>query len=218
MAMTERATGLRGLLSELKRRRVPQVAIAYAAAAFVIAQAADLVAPGLHLPGWTLTLVLLLLILGFPLALVLAWVFDVGARGIERTPERELPVVPGAAAVPAPLSAVSLAAAAPPAHGFVPPRGADSAAPAVPRPQPVGASVAVLPFVNLSSDPEQEYFSDGLTEELLNVLAQVPGLRVPARTSSFAFKGQNTDIREIGERLGVLTVLEGACARRRTAC
>lgn len=73
-----------------------------------------------------------------------------------------------------------------------------------------GASVAVLPFVNLSSDPEQEYFSDGLTEELLNVLAQVPGLLVPARTSSFAFKGQNTAIREIGERLDVETVLEGS--------
>lgn len=104
MAMTERARGLRGLLSELKRRRVPQVAIAYAAAAFVIAQAADLVAPGLHLPEWALTLVLLLLILSFPLALVLAWVFDVGPRGIERTPK--------------------------------------SAAPAVPRPQPDGASIA----------------------------------------------------------------------------
>ncbi len=181
-------------LAELKRRRVPQVAAAYAAVAFVVAQVADLAAPGLHLPGWTITLVLLLLILGFPLAIVLAWVFDIGPQGIERTGEREAPPPSSPAHAP-------FAAAPPPAPAAALRRA---------MPLPDGPSVAVLPFVNLSSDPEQEYFSDGLTEELLNVLVQVPGLRVPARTSSFAFKGQNTDIREIGDTLGVRSVLEGS--------
>lgn len=157
----------------MRERRVFHVAVVYAVVAFAVAQVADIIAPGLNLPEWSLTLVLFLLFLGFPIALALAWVFDVGPGGFERTPRR-------------------------------------SRSSSGPLRETEGASVAVLPFVDLSPEKDQEYFSDGLTEELLNVLAQVPGLRVPARTSSFAFKGKDTDIREIGEVLGVRTVLEGS--------
>jgi serine/threonine-protein kinase len=162
--------------------------------------------------------VVVLLGLGFPITAALAWVFDLKAGGIERTAPVE---VPGGAAAPAPgrlrlallLLGLSAVAASPGfvyffvwpgagRHGEVP-AAAGSAAPA-PR------SIAVLPFVNLSSDKEQEYFSDGIAEEILNALAQVDGLRVIGRTSSFAMKGKNEDLRTVGQRLGAATLLEGS--------
>jgi adenylate cyclase len=133
-------------------------------------------------------------------AIALAWVFDVGPEGIERTAERGSEAPP-----PTPLP-TETAAAANPSGALAQTAPAPPPAKATPTP----ASVAVLPFVDLSPEKDQKYFSDGLTEELLNVLAQVPGLRVPARTSSFAFKGKNTNIEEIGQILKVRTVLEGS--------
>jgi adenylate cyclase len=178
------APRLATFVAELRRRRVFRVAAVYAVVAFVLVQVADIVFPALQLPEWTVTLVVALAILGFPLALALAWVFDVTPEGVRRTrsTRREQR------------------------------RAASATAPAgeAERADRRFDSIAVLPFVDLSPDKDQEYFSDGLTEELLNVLAKVRGLRVPARTSSFAFKGQNTDIGEIGERLHVETVLEGS--------
>ncbi len=169
----------RRLLTELKRRRVYRVAVVYAAVAFVIWQAADFVLPAARLPDWTPTLVLVLTILGFPVAVVLAWAFDITPAGIERT-------VPGEVTPP--------------------PAEAD-------RPSPPRLSVAVLPFENLSADPENEYFSDGISEELLNTLARVPGLRVAARTSAFAFKGKGASIGQIGGALNVAHVVEGSVRR-----
>jgi TolB-like protein/tetratricopeptide (TPR) repeat protein len=160
-------------VAELKRRRVVRAATVYTAVAFVLVQVADIAFPALHLPEWTLTFVVAMAILGLPMTVGLAWVFDVTPHGLTRTPVTATTAQPAAAEVDE-------------------------------------ASVAVLPFINISPEPENEYFSDGLTEELLNMLAQVEGLRVPARTSSFAFKGRNTDIRKIGERLRVRTVLEGS--------
>jgi serine/threonine-protein kinase len=139
--------------------------------------------------------VLGLAIVGFPVAIALAWVFDITPDGVERTPSSNMPASP-------------VSTEAPPAHS--PP--ADVAQPrAAGRAQPL--SIAVLPFVNMSADPDNEYFSDGLSEEMLNLLAQVPALRVAARTSSFAFKGKDTSIVDIAGRLRVANVLEGSVRR-----
>jgi serine/threonine-protein kinase len=170
---------------------------------------------GLHLPEWTLSFVVVALGLGFPLTAALAWVFDLKAGGIELTAPVE---VPGGTPAPAPgrlrlallLLGLSLVAASP---GFVyffvwpgPARRATVPGAAA----PADRSIAVLPFVNLSSDKEQEYFSDGIAEEILNALTQVEGLRVIGRTSSFAMKGKSDDLRTIGQRLGATTLLEGS--------
>jgi TolB-like protein/Tfp pilus assembly protein PilF len=172
---------IRGFIAELRRRKVFRVATFYAIAAFAVAQVADVVMPGLQLPDWSVTLVLVLLLLGFPIAIALAWAFDVTPEGVVRTPGRTERVrTEGSES------------------------GSDGPA-AVPI-----RSIAVLPFADMSPDGDNEYFADGLAEELLNALARLDGLRVPARTSSFAFKGRNVDIREIGRTLGVDAVLEGS--------
>jgi adenylate cyclase len=215
---------IRGFARELRRRKVFRVAAYYAAAGFVVAQAADILLPGLGLPPWSVTLVLALLILGFPLALALAWAFDVTPGGVVRTPPAD-----GATTAAAPDSGATATAAAMalrpvPAGitgGDVPGAGAGamtaavlpSAPPAIPAAESAARpirSIAVLPFADMSPGRDHEYFSDGLTEELLNSLARRGGLRVPARTSSFAFKGRDADIREIGRTLGVEAVLEGS--------
>jgi len=173
------------LLAELKRRHVFKVSIAYIVVAWVILQVADVFVGNLGLPEWAFKLILVLLVLGFPLIVMFAWAYDLTPEGIVRTTEAE------------PRS--------PEAEPQAPPEaGAVAAAP------PGKASVAVLPFVNMSGDPENEYFSDGLSEELLNVLAKIETLKVAARTSSFFFKGHTGDIAEIARRLGVATVLEGS--------
>jgi TolB-like protein/Flp pilus assembly protein TadD len=166
--------------AEVRRRRVLRVAAWYLAAAWVLAQVADLLFDAFDLADYT-RFVIAALVAGLPLALVLAWVFDVTPRGIERT----LALDPGEGTE-------------------------DAAAAAVVAPED---SIAVLPFTNLSRDGADEYFSDGLAEEIRNQLARVPGLRVAARTSSFAFKGRHEDARTIGRRLGVRSLLEGSVRR-----
>jgi TolB-like protein/Tfp pilus assembly protein PilF len=163
--------------SEVRRRHVPRVAAYYIAGAWVLAQAASLLLDAFDAPHYT-RYVIAALIAGMPVALVLAWIFDVTPQGIRRT--------------------LALAEVEPPAG--------QSAAVAQ---APDGSSIAVLPFANLSDDPANEYFSDGLSEEVRNQLSRVAGLRVAARTSSFAFKGRHEDVREIGRRLNVATVLDG---------
>ena len=160
------------LFTELKRRNVIKVSIAYVIVAWVILQVADVLLNNLEAPGWVFKVILLVLSAGFPVTIVLSWVFDWTPGGLQRTED----------AIGSPNSTAL----------------------------PAAASVAVLPFVNMSNDPENEYFSDGLTEELLNVLAKIDALKVAARTSSFHFKGQTGNIAEIGRRLGVATVLEGS--------
>jgi adenylate cyclase len=194
-----------GLLAELKRRRVFRVAGLYGVVAWIIAEVSSVVFPVLLLPEWTVTFVVILLILGFPIAMILAWAYDIGPQGIERTP----PVVASAISTRASVWVVyglMLVAAMGGLGWLLWPRLA-------PPPAAVYESIAVMPFANLSGDPAHDYFSDGMAEELLNLLAQVPGLQVAARTSSFAFKGQNVDIREIGRLLAVDTVLEGSVRR-----
>ena len=157
---------------ELQRRKVVRVAVAYVIVGWVLIQVADVTIEPLHLPDWSDTFVIWVIGLGFPAALVLAWVLDVTPEGVKVTADSATDVVP-----------------------------ADD------------ASIAVLPFVNMSGDAENEYFSDGMSEELLNLLARLQDLRVCSRTSSFALKGTALDMPSIGQKLGVRYVLEGSVRR-----
>jgi len=196
---------LRALLGELKRRRVFRVAIVYSVVAFVIWQAAEIAFPALRLPPWSLTLVVVLTLLVFPIALVLAWAFEITPQGVKRSE----PLVEGVAR-PEPGSRAIVVAAAVAVFVLAIVAAWLAIGDGGPAPSLGSKSIVVLPFVSMSPDPDDEYFSDGLTEELINALSNVEGLHVVARTSAFAFKGQNIDVRTIGDSLGVETVLEGS--------
>ena len=192
------------LVAELQRRRVFRALVGYGVAAFAVLQIAEPIMHGFHWPDAVLSYVVAALALGFPVVVSLAWIFDVSAGRIERTgPSAGL----RGARLLALLAGVGLLAAAPGVIWYFVLR---KPAPASQEAAAAGPSIAVLPLVNLSSDKEQEYFSDGLSEELLNLLAKVPGLHVAARTSAFAFKGKNVKMSEIGQELGVATLLEGS--------
>ncbi|HUG99100.1 MAG TPA: tetratricopeptide repeat protein [Gammaproteobacteria bacterium] len=182
---------MRRLLAELRQRNVFKVAAVYVAAGWLLMQVVDIMFPSLGLPPWTMTLVVSLLILGFPIALVLAWALELTPEGIRRAGE----ALPSPAAAgdgeTAPGATASVLAGSAPSNGG-------------------SKSIAVLPFADMSPDHDNEYFSDGLTEELLNVLTRVPNLRVSSRTSCFAFKGKDADIRTVVERLQVSHIVEGS--------
>jgi adenylate cyclase len=196
---------MRGLLAELKRRRVFRVAGLYGVVAWIIAEVSSVVFPVLLLPEWTVSFVVILLILGFPIAMVLAWAYDIGPQGIERTPPLVADGAPRRVRTWVVYGLLLVLAMG--GLGWLLWSRLATHDPAIYE------SIAVLPFANLSGDPANDYFSDGMAEELLNLLAQVPGLQVAARTSSFAYKGQNVDVREIGRVLGVDAVLEGSVRR-----
>ena len=177
--------------------------IVYGIAAFAVLQIIEPIMHGLHWPDEVLSYVVVALGIGFPIVVGFAWVFDVNEGRIERTAGAPSS---GRGRIALALAGVGVLAAAPGLVWYFVLR----ARPGPAAPAPVAPSIAVLPFVNLSSDKEQDYFSDGLSEELLDLLAKVPGLRVAARTSAFAFKGKNENIGEIAEKLHVKTVLEGS--------
>ncbi len=201
-------------VAELQRRSVFKVGVAYLVVGWLVIQIAATIAPQLGLPEWAPRLITLIVLLGFPLTLVLAWTFDVTPEGV-KVDEFGMGTkrVFIAAAIIAALAVGWFM------RGVGGPEGAPAGGEATPVAEaawvaPLGAkSTAVLPFVNMSSDKENEYFSDGLTETLLHKLAQVSALKVAARTSSFAFKGKDQDIRAIGRELGVATVMEGSVQR-----
>jgi len=215
------------LFNELKRRNVFRVAIAYLVLGWVLLQVTDVVVPILQLPDWVAKLVLFLLALGFPLVLMFAWAFELTPEGIRRESEvdRSRSITPqtgrkldftiiGILAVAVVLLVLDRYSGSPsplPKEGsgqsFATTEGA-VASPAESANDET--SLAVLPFVNISDDASNEYFSDGISEELLNVLVRVQGLRVPSRTSSFTFKGSDKKIAEIGKELNVDHVLEGS--------
>ena len=205
--------------NELKRRNVFKVGASYAIVSWIALQVADTVFPALNVPPWVLSLLAVLLLIGLPVALFLAWAFELTPDGIKPTAEAtaESTVRPQTSQRLNYLIigglAVLLALVALDAYVFDDARSAAATA-AETTPSALTAapekSIAVLPFVNLSSDPEQEYWSDGLSEEILNQLAQIGELHVIARTSSFAFKGKNEDLRVIGQQLNVRYVLEGS--------
>jgi len=207
--------GYQRLFAELKRRRVFRVMAVYGLVAFVLLQVVSLVVPALLLPEWTYRFVAFILLLGFPVAVVLAWALELTPEGVRRTPAAasgeltEIAEAPLSKRWPAGAFALVGTAALLAGVWYAGRRSAPAAATDLAA-GPVVASIAVLPFVNMSSDAEQEYFSDGISEELLNLLTKIPDLRVAARTSSFSFKGQHLKIPEIAGRLKVAHVLEGS--------
>ncbi len=207
-------SALQAFLAELKRRKVFRVATTYGAVGFVAIQVADVIFPRLGLPDWTVTLVVALGIVGFPVAVVFAWAFEAGPDGVRRTApagEAELASIvalPRSRRWAAALGAIAGVALLVIGGWWTVGRGAAPGSRSY-------DSIAVLPFVNLSGEREDEYFGDGLSEELLNALSGIKGLRVAARTSAFAFKRTNVDVRAIGDTLGVGTVLEGSVRRSR---
>jgi TolB-like protein len=207
------------LVDELKRRKVFKVGAAYLVVAWLVVQVVSIAFPAFDAPPWALRVFILLAMLGFPVTLMMAWAFDATPEGLRRDTaatgnKRMAAVVAGLAALalswyflgaPAVREATAPAVAAPPVAAAAP----APAAPAVPR-----NSIAVLPFVNMSADKDNEYFSDGISEELLNALAKVDGLKVAGRTSSFQYKGRNENVQAIGAALGVANVLEGSVRKQ----
>ncbi|MGB7453776.1 MAG: hypothetical protein WBM36_16765 [Lysobacterales bacterium] len=210
---------------ELKRRNVFRVGVAYAISAWVLLQFVDLVLENIQAPDWIMKVFMLGLAIGFPLAIFFAWAFEMTPNGVKRekdvdrsqsvtsTTSRKLDrgIILVLILAVAFLLYKQLDTRSPTSTVTGPATKVDSVATEPVANSPV--TIAVLPFVNMSSDPEQEYFSDGITEEILNRLAKIRQLQVAARTSVFSFKGQNQDIREIGELLGVGTILEGSVRR-----
>ena len=202
---------------ELKRRNVVRVAIAYAVVAWLSIEVSSTTFPMLNLPEWAATLVTVLLIIGFPVALILAWAFELTPEGLKKEKDvdrsESITHVTGRKIDFAIIGVLAIAVAYFVSEKFfwsddvLPESRVDAPVTVAPE---IIKSIAVLPFANMSADPEQEYFGDGIAEEILNGLAQVPGLRVVARTSAFSFKGQNIDIRQIGETLSANHVLEGS--------
>ena len=221
---------------ELKRRNVIRVGIAYVIIAWLIMQFADVVLNNIEAPGWVFQVIMLVLGIGLPLALFFAWAFEMTPEGIkkEKDIDRSQSIAPKtgkklnntilvllALAVAYLLYDKFSAPAQPGTDHFSQPTASqitgtneksalspvEAIAQAGKETEP---SIAVLPFVNMSADPEQEYFSDGISEEILNVLVRVNGLKVASRTSSFTYKGENLNIPEIARQLKVSNIVEGS--------
>jgi adenylate cyclase len=189
------------VLEELKRRRVVKVATIYLVAAWAVIQVSDVVAPRLGLPDWFVTFIIVVAALGLPITLVLSWLFDVTPDGITRA--ERAPVSAQTRGIALVLLGMVISLVGYGAYWRIAPhdQNADS---------DFANSIAVLPFADMSPGKDQEYFGDGITEEILNTLVQLPELRVPARTSSFSFKGKNLPVSEIAKQLGVAHILEGS--------
>ena len=198
----------RPLLSRLRERGVIRVAASYAVIAWLLLQIADVTFQPLGVPRWVMITLITAAVLGFPIAIALAWHFELGDRGLARDTAADAavrPVVHGLRRyADVAIIGVLLATVA-----ALLVRQSDLGKP----PPPDRPTIAVLPFANLSGDPAQEYFADGLAQELLDRLGRVPGLAVIGRSSSFSFKGKALDARTIAERLGATTILEGAVRR-----
>ena len=226
--MTDSSRGYQQFFAELKRRRVFRVMAMYGVVAFIVLQVAELVFPILELPNWTLQFVLMLSLLGFPIAIVLAWALEATDEGIRRTIPatseelQEIIRAPASERLPAGLMAlVGVIALVLGAYWVGTRTAADSGSTAGSTPtearfaftdlaDDTRPSIAVLPFADMSPEGDQEYFSDGMSEEIINTLVQIRELRVAGRTSAFAYKGQNKDLREIGAELGVAYLVEGS--------
>ena len=199
---------LYGFFCELKRRKVYRVAAGYSVVGWLIIQFATTVLPALTLPAWTARLVIVLVLAGFPIALIMAWALDVGIGGIRVTPDPD----PGAECPPAlpgrkrnifALAMVGLLISALIGYFVL------SRTPS----RKLGKSIAVLPFANLSSDTTNAYFADGIQDDVLTNLSKISELKVISRTSVMPYRGQTHNLREIGKALNVATILEGSVRR-----
>ncbi len=208
---------LRNFFAELKRRNVYKVAVAYAVVAWLLIQAASILFPTFDAPPWAMKVLVVVIVIGFPLALIVSWAFEITPEGVklesEIAPNESIRKRTGRKIVGITV-ALAILAAVLLAYRIWAPKGETkaltTATPALASILAAKNSVAVLPFENLSDDKGNEYFSDGISEELLTVLQKIPGLRVSARTSSFSFKGKNATAQEIGEKLGVANLVEGS--------
>jgi len=195
---------------ELKRRNVFRAGIAYLVASWLILQVVDVVVPILELPNWISRAILLLLAVGFIVALILAWAYELTPEGVrkEKDVDRLQSITPQTGRkldfIIIGVLAVALAFFA--YERFV--LHEHDEAPA--ETTAAAKAIAVLPFLNMSADEDQEYFSDGLTEELLNLLVRIPDLRVTSRSSAFYYKGKDIRIADVGRELGVDHILEGS--------
>jgi len=201
--------------SELKRRNVYKVAAAYAVVGWLVMQVASTVVPALHLPDTITSAVVVLTLLGFPIALVLAWAFELTPEGIKRAQDIAPGQTPQRSTRKFTALIVSIAILA---AGFavfqLMHRHQASPAPAPVTSTTSAKSIAVLPLINESGDAKDEYFSDGLSEELIAALAQIRELKVIGRSSSFRFKDRKEEPKTIGEKLGVATLLEGTVRKQ----
>ncbi len=221
-------------LDELRKRNVVRVALLYLVVCWLILEPTHVVFHMLEVPAWANRLVLMLMALGLPAVAVFAWAFEITPEGLKPTvqvdPRESIRPLTGRRLDRAIMVVMALAIAYFVADKFwlskrLPAATSEQTSAqgatlpsATPQPMPTAAddkSIAVLPFVNMSADKEQEYFSDGLTEELINHLAHASDLKVIARTSSFQFKGRNEDMRTIATKLGVAHLLEGSVRRSR---
>ena len=196
-----------GLLAQLKQRKLVEWALAYVAAAFALLQGIDIVATKFGWPDSIERILIIALCIGFFVTLLLAWYH--GERGAQKVSGTELLLLALLLAIGG-----ALAWKFAPGSAAVAAKPADVAASAAPAADVSAKSVAVLPFTDLSPAHDQEYFSDGMAEEILNALAQIKDLKVAGRTSSFFFKGKNEDLRAIGKTLGVANVLEGSVRKQ----
>ena len=191
-----------GFFEEVKRRKVYRVAAAYIIAAGGIIQLASATFPAWELPNWALRLVILLLLVGFPIALILAWAFDITPQGIRTTPDTVSPRTRRRRNVIALVAAGAIMSTA--AGFFLLPRVAA---------HKLDKSIAVLPFENLSDEKENAYFADGIQDDVLTNLSKISDLRVISRTSVMQYRGRPTNLRDIGKALGVSNILEGSVRR-----
>jgi TolB-like protein len=203
------AVNARNFFAELKRRNVYKVATAYAVVAWLLIQVATQVFPFFEIPNCAVRLVVLLLIIGFPIDLFIAWAFEATPEGIKRT---EAADAAGKHSRGAAWAYIALIGAVLSMGLFFLGRYTASRKQAESAELPV-KSIAVLPFVDLSQAHDQEYFCDGISEEILDALAKIERLRVVARTSSFSFKGKAADVIEIAQKLNVQNILEGSMRR-----
>ena len=205
---------MKEFFAELKRRNVYKVAVAYGVVAWLLIQIATQVFPFFEIPNWAVRLVVLLVVIGFPIALMIAWAFESTPEGIKRTAVADAArehsrgkawiyiVIVGA------FLSIGVFFLGRYTAGNATPRHSEAAT-ATPQ-----KSIAVLPLLNESGDPHDEYFSDGLSEELIAALAQINGLKVIGRSSSFRFKDRHEEPKAIGEKLGVSTLLEGTVRKQ----
>ena len=203
----KRVVNFKNFFAELQRRNVYKVAVAYGVVSWLLIQIATQVFPFFDIPSWTVRLIVVGLLLGFPVALILAWAYELTPEGIKLTdevaPEKSIRRSTGRALDMVIIAVLLLVIAFFAWHRFAP-----SSTQGPPQ-----KSIAVLPFVDLSQNKDQEYFSDGISEQIINALAKVRGLFVVARTSAFVFKNKVEDVRDVGNRLHVTHVLEGSVNR-----
>jgi hypothetical protein len=207
LANSFQSSRLYGFFCELRRRKVYRVAGGYGVVGWLLIQFAVTVFPALTLPVWTARLVIVLVLAGFPIALILAWAFDVSAAGIGATPETAPADCPPAFAARRKnvftLAAFGLVVAIVAGYFLIPRASA----------RKLEKSIAVLPFDNFSAEKENAFFADGIQDDVLTNLARISDLKVISRTSVMPYRGQTHNIREIGKALNVATILEGSVRR-----